>query len=511
LSNVSLGLIFIISVCISLPVFFQSIRRRREQDASLFYILACASSGLWTLLYACFFLVPDTQSAVILHGLRLVFVSYSALFFFLFALKSLRHIMPGKTMLAFLGAFPLITLILVLTNQSHGLVRTAITIIVTDGVRIANVTNGLWFWIHCVYSYTLLALAAVLMIQQCTRLPSNYRLSVILMLCSLFLTMAVTVISMLGLFPFSIDAAPIALQISQIVFYYALFHTHSLDILFTSRDALFENASDAIFILEPGGHIVDYNQQATSMGHDVGISNLYNQPYQDMLDKWMTVYNGRFFQEDASIFTIHRDGADMNYQITSADIFNQHHKAIGSYMEIKNITPMMSLIHQLQDFAYYDQLTGLRNRHSLVYEINKLDCVEALPLGIMVGDVNRLKQVNDTHGHAAGDLLLQSITNILVQASPSKTLWFRSGGDEFIALNPRTSEQEMERLSEEIRARCSAFTDPRFLGAGIALAYRIKAESCQDLHALMQEADRAMYTDKNDRRASACAVGKKDA
>lgn len=501
MSNLSLGIILIISACIGLPVFFQSIRRRRERDASLFYSLMCISNALWAVFNALFYLIPDGNAALLFYELRFVFVSYSALFTFLFVLQSLKHRLPGKPVLALLCVVPLITLALVLTNQFHHLMRVDIGIRMVDGVRTITNENGPWFWVHCAYCYTLMLLAGGLMIQQYRRLPQNFRLPIAIMLCSLLLTMAATLLSIFDLLPLSIDAAPIVVQISQIIFYYTLYHSHSLDILFTSRDAVFENAGHAIFILDVDGRIMDYNQQATLMGRDVGISSLYERPYRDVLDQWIKAYGGRIFQEDASIFTIHRDETDVNYQVASADIFNQHHKAIGSYTEVKNITPMMSLVHKLQDFAYYDQLTGLRNRRSLVYELGKLDSAEYLPLGIVAGDVNRLKRVNDTHGHATGDLLLQSITKILVQSSPEKTLWFRAGGDEFIALNPRTNDGEMSRLLDEVRERCAALTDPRFLGADIALAYRMQTDPAQNIQDLLDNADRAMYTDKNDRRA----------
>ncbi len=500
MTNLSLGLILLIFTCIGFPVLLFSIIRKDESDASVFYMLMCASNALWAVFNALFYLLPDERTALLFYELRFVFVCYSSIFTYLFALKSLRHVSLKNSSLFVINIFPLATMALVLTNKYHGLMRTGLSVVLVNGVRTIRNSNGIWFWVHCSICYACLMMAAVLMIRQFLRLPRNYRLPVTVMFSGICMTMLTTLLSVLDFLPYSFDVAPIVVQISQIIFFYALYNTHSLDMLFTSRDTIFEKAGYAIFILNNDGGIMDYNLKAAKIGKETGIINLYGTVFATLLENWMNAYSGRAFEEDPSIFTVHRDNADAHYQLSSTAISNNRGKEIGSYVEITNITPIMSFVHRLQDFAYYDQLTGLYNRHSFTLKLPEFGEASSLPLGVVVGDVNRLKQVNDTFGHAVGDELLKTITGLLVDSSPSRASWFRTGGDEFIGLVPNTSADEMESLLHKVWAGCEELKDPRFLSSEIALAYRIKSSEEQDISALMNEADRLMYENKYNRR-----------
>ncbi|MBH5318860.1 EAL domain-containing protein [Paenibacillus sp. GSMTC-2017] len=98
--------------------------------------------------------------------------------------------------------------------------------------------------------------------------------------------------------------------------------------------------------------------------------------------------------------------------------------------------------HQLRDsevklhqLAYYDSLTGLPNRHHFKQTLSAIDgdsLEDGEKLAIMFVDLNRFKQINDSLGHAAGDLLLQQVAKRFVGIVGEKCSVFRLGGDEFV-------------------------------------------------------------------------------
>jgi diguanylate cyclase (GGDEF)-like protein len=84
--------------------------------------------------------------------------------------------------------------------------------------------------------------------------------------------------------------------------------------------------------------------------------------------------------------------------------------------------------------ARTDELTGLVNRRGLYEALDGALEPGAPPLAVLLADLDGFKQVNDTHGHAAGDLLLREVADRLVAASPTGALVARLGGDEFAVL-----------------------------------------------------------------------------
>ena len=496
----SLALILTTFMLIGTPVLFLNIRKRRENSSSTVFTLLCLSNTLWSFFNILFYIVPDVDLALLFFETRLVFICYSTIFIYLLALKCFKHILPSTGTIISLCCIPLITLAMVLTNSQLHLLREYIAMEIVDGVRTVVTSNGPWFWVHCVVCYTFTVLVFRLLLMQFFRLPKGYRLSITTMLIAVFSTTFVSALAVFSIMPFHLDLSPAVAHASQILFFYTLYRSHSLDMLFVSRDTIFENSSYAIFILDVSKRIVDYNNKASELGRYAGIPSPYGTSYDELFGSWLSSLSSRYFEEDKSVFSVTEDGADSHYQVATTDIVNNSGAVIGSYIEIKNITPIMSLVHKLQDFAYYDQLTSLFNRHSFAIKSLELDTPEHYPLGIICGDVNRLKLVNDSYGHAAGDLLLQTITEILKASSPPALLWFRVGGDEFVGLCPNADTDTLDALLRRIWSECRQMSNPQFLDSDIALAYKMKTSPDEDLTALLHDADRSMYENKYDRR-----------
>lgn len=500
ISNTTIGMAFLLFAALALPATITSIIRKRERDASFFFVLLGLSNAIWGLFTALFYLLPDERAALLFFDLRVPFICYSNILIYLFTLKSFRHISIPRTALITIFMIPVITAALILIGDMHQLLRIHIEIVVVDGIRTVSKIDGPWFYMHCLVALAAALMALRLMMRQLCRLPDHYRTSVIIMLCAMIMFGISMALGLFGMIPYSIDAAAAVVQVSQILFFLSLFNPHSLDDLFTARDAVFTNESNPIFILSLNGRVVDYNKKAGEIGDSLAVGDIYDMPFDCLLQKWISHYSAHRLREDDSILTINLAGADIHYQIIRSKFMNSKGGVAGSLVEFKNITPIMTLIHTLQDFAYYDQLTGLLNRRSFAQKLIDYDAPQYLPVGLVVGDVNNLKRVNDNYGHATGDILLYLITDILKGESPKQADWFRVGGDEFIAIIPNTTGRDMQALLEAVQARCEALGDPRFANSGIALAFRMRENMDENMSALLADADRAMYADKWNRR-----------
>ena len=149
---------------------------------------------------------------------------------------------------------------------------------------------------------------------------------------------------------------------------------------------------------------------------------------------------------------------------------------------------------QMRFLADHDPLTNLLNRRSFV------QCLDAevarsrrytRPLALVVFDLDELKTVNDTQGHAAGDEALKRVADALRATIRSGDNAFRIGGDEFAVILPEAEEHDA-------RAAAQRIADELQLAASFGVA--VCSAECE-AGTLLREADDAMYRMKRRRRA----------
>jgi len=171
--------------------------------------------------------------------------------------------------------------------------------------------------------------------------------------------------------------------------------------------------------------------------------------------------------------------------------------------------------NHLETLAHTDALTGVLNRHALLREGQAL--VQAARPGQHVAvcmiDLDGFKAVNDAHGHATGDLLLQQLAQRLRHLLRGTDQVVRTGGDEFVVIVPGLpSAGEADAVAAKL---LQAAAEPFALGAvvcrvGLSVGYALAPDDAGSLTTLMAQADAAMYAAKaagknRTRRAAAAA------
>jgi diguanylate cyclase (GGDEF)-like protein len=158
---------------------------------------------------------------------------------------------------------------------------------------------------------------------------------------------------------------------------------------------------------------------------------------------------------------------------------------------------------QMRFLADHDPLTNLLNRRSFVQHLDAEVARNrryARPLALLIFDLDELKTLNDTEGHAAGDEALQSVADVLRATIRTGDNAFRIGGDEFAVILPEANDREGQTAAERI-------ADELPLAASFGVA--VCGSDC-DAGTLLREADDAMYRMKRRRRALQLRVNEGD-
>lgn len=148
-------------------------------------------------------------------------------------------------------------------------------------------------------------------------------------------------------------------------------------------------------------------------------------------------------------------------------------------------------------FAYYefsvlsltkkDSLTGLLNRHAYFADVsNDSKSITAL----ISMDMNGLKYINDHEGHLAGDEALVTLSLCFVRALKNKQSCYRLGGDEFMIVCRKTSEEEVNKIVEKIKKNIS---ETKY---SCAIGYSFNPNGDKSIDDLLKESDKMMYEEK---------------
>jgi len=200
------------------------------------------------------------------------------------------------------------------------------------------------------------------------------------------------------------------------------------------------------------------------------------------------------------------------YEIGGSDYITKPFLPKELLARIKKELHIQDLIHKLEYLATVDALTKLYNRH-FFYDSAKNIIAYAKRydnnLSIIMLDIDHFKVVNDTYGHAVGDIVLKELAALMRSIQRKSDIIVRLGGEEFALLLPDTNLEEAKKVAQKLRITVQNnkinLQDGQELQFTISLGVGIvDIKNEQEIEHALSRADKALYKAKNSGRNRVC-------
>jgi diguanylate cyclase (GGDEF)-like protein len=196
------------------------------------------------------------------------------------------------------------------------------------------------------------------------------------------------------------------------------------------------------------------------------------------------------------------EGTQKDIQAQGSPVRDTHGRVVRLIGTLLDITDRKRLENRLAIEATVDPLTGLANRRWVISELARgvgAALGSQSPYSFCICDVDKLKHINDTYGHHAGDEVLKAVALAIRAELRGQDMPGRLGGDEFCVLLPRMTAAQAQTCVERIRRRlqAAAFANGEGISYGVTATFGIAGLSPGMTEAaLFEAADQALYAAK---------------
>lgn len=263
---------------------------------------------------------------------------------------------------------------------------------------------------------------------------------------------------------------------------------------------LFNNIEEGFIAVDNEGFVITVNPVAMKIlkcsKEDLfehQISKCYKRV--DPLTKEEVPFHLTDLHKNRQVLIKNSDGRVIPVEESVVAILDAYEKKTGLVVAFKDISEKLEKQREIEYLSYHDQLTGLYNRRFFEEELKRLNSKRNYPLSVIMFDVNGLKLVNDAFGHESGDLLLKTISSQLKDTLRSDDIVARIGGDEFVALMPRTEEGELIKLIQRFKSQVGLHSVNR-VPVSVSVGYSQMTQEEPSFATAFRVAEDHMYEDK---------------
>ncbi|WP_404454542.1 EAL domain-containing protein [Oceanobacillus kapialis] len=270
------------------------------------------------------------------------------------------------------------------------------------------------------------------------------------------------------------------------------------------------NANDAVILLDQNDVIISWNkaaehifgykaEEALGQVMDIIIPERYRQAHKDGIQRYLQTEETSLIGKTLEIPARKKDGTELPIELSISALKREEETYFSGIM--RDISERKKAEEQINELVYRDPLTNLPNRRLfndyLAKSIEQASFDGQL-LAVMFIDLDRFKNINDSLGHAIGDMLLVEVAKRMEACIGMKDMLARQGGDEYILIFPRTSHQEVANTATAILESINkpyAYEQNELIVSG-SIGISMFPEDGKDAETLVKHADLSMYRAK---------------
>jgi PAS domain S-box-containing protein len=333
------------AICIVLAI--HAWRRRPAPGATIFAVMMLAVAD-WTIGYALELGSADLSLIVFWAKLEYIGIVAGPLAAMLLALAyTSRTWWLTRRRIAALSIIPAITLLLVWTNELHGLIWSELQVANPDSAPRMDPTYGPWFFVHTAYSYMAMLIGMGLVVQAFLHSTRPYRGQAGVLVVSWAVPLIGNALYLSKISPFpNLDLTPFAFTLAGLLWAWGLFHYHLLDIVPVAREAIIESMADAVIVLDARGRLVDVNPAAERILRRRAVE-VIGQPAREILaarSDLVERYRDAAEVQDEIIL-----GVEVRriYDLRISPLYDKQHHLTGRLIVLRDITERKQVEEEL--------------------------------------------------------------------------------------------------------------------------------------------------------------------
>ncbi|MCT1540452.1 MULTISPECIES: GGDEF domain-containing protein [Lysinibacillus] len=267
-----------------------------------------------------------------------------------------------------------------------------------------------------------------------------------------------------------------------------------------AKDAIFHSINDGVIVLDESARLIEFNQACSKVFPQLTRSMIGR----DIGETWLEVTGQPMpFTLEAVVNTqdIEIVLSDHTYQVRVTELQHVNHGK-GLLLIFTDITELKELQRQLEQLAFYDELTQIYNRRAFFQQCNQAYSEareSSSAFTVILMDIDHFKNVNDTYGHAIGDQLLVHVVKVCQSVLKKGELFARYGGEEFVLALKDSTLLEGQALANLLCNSVESqplMTTEGAIRATISCGVAEGTKGQETLYQLLNNADKALYAAK---------------
>lgn len=499
-------LIMLLTFLLDAAVLSYSVTRREHNRTFVFSVLTAAAT-LYALGYLLAVISPNAQAAMTAIKVENAGIAYIGPFFLLFILVMCEYKFPLKRLIlvAFLYCFAIF--LVVLFNEQHYLYYTSIAHNVYSGISVATLGRGPLYVLHQAVSIGCTLVAYSVLVMRLSVWAAKIKRQMRLIFAGAAITLVANAANLLRIVPYGLDPTPVALMLALFCFSVGIYKYRLFDIIPIATEMAVDTMDDAMIVLDNECCYIFSNQSAHKLIPALE-KTLVTQHIGD-IQGWPLALKG-CTKAGQIPFEIQSEG-ETHYYRARISMVGKDSAPMGWSIVVRDVTETTNLLMQMEMLATTDSLTGIYNRRYFIELVERELAIaerHTYVISMILFDLDHFKEVNDTHGHLAGDAVLQGVVEAVKFQLRPYDIFSRYGGEEFMLFSIGV---ELEGAISFARRLCAAVEAAQILYQGkripITASFGVtEMQPGDSIEDATDAADAAMYKAKQNGRNRVEAV-----